>query len=115
MVVPGCEWELAPSARAFQCFAAPQSSSGGSWKAARRVRLAGLKGHLTPNGFKLLAFLVRHAGKVAACRQLLKEVWGSARDGQFHHLRICVHQLRRKIEPGPAARSPHGDRHRLPA
>ncbi|MHC1752625.1 helix-turn-helix domain-containing protein [Humidesulfovibrio sp.] len=59
------------------------------------MRLAGLEVHLTAIGFKLLAFLVRHAGKVARRRQLLKKVWGSARDGQFHHPRISVHQLRR--------------------
>jgi two-component system KDP operon response regulator KdpE len=70
--------------------------------AARRVRLAGAEVHLTPIEFKLLAFLVRHAGKVVTHRQLLKEVWGSARDDQAHYPRIYVHQLRHKIEPDPA-------------
>jgi len=70
--------------------------------AARRVRLAGDEVHLTPIEFKLLAYLVRHAGKVVTHRQLLKEVWGSARDDQAHYPRIYVHQLRHKIEPDPA-------------
>lgn len=70
--------------------------------AARRVRLAGQEVHLTPIEFKLLAFLVRHAGKVVTHRQLLKEVWGSAREDQAHYPRIYVHQLRHKIEPDPA-------------
>ncbi|OGR35140.1 MAG: DNA-binding response regulator [Desulfovibrionales bacterium GWA2_65_9] len=70
--------------------------------AARRVRLAGAEVHLTPIEFKLLAFLVRHAGKVVTHRQLLKEVWGSAREDQAHYPRIYVHQLRHKIEPDPA-------------
>jgi two-component system, OmpR family, KDP operon response regulator KdpE len=70
--------------------------------AARRVRLAGAEVHLTPIEFKLLAFLVRHAGKVVTHSQLLKEVWGSARDDQTHYPRIYVHQLRHKIEPDPA-------------
>lgn len=70
--------------------------------AARRVRLAGQEVHLTPIEFKLLAYLVRHAGKVVTHRQLLKEVWGSARDDQSHYPRIYVHQLRHKIEPDPA-------------
>ncbi|HWR05009.1 MAG TPA: response regulator [Humidesulfovibrio sp.] len=70
--------------------------------AARRVRLAGQEVHLTPIEFKLLAFLVRHAGKVVTHRQLLKEVWGSAREDQSHYPRIYVHQLRHKIEPDPA-------------
>jgi len=70
--------------------------------AARRVRLAGDEVHLTPIEFKLLAYLVHHAGKVVTHRQLLKEVWGSARDDQAHYPRIYVHQLRHKIEPDPA-------------
>jgi len=70
--------------------------------AARRVRLTGAEVHLTPIEFKLLAFLVRHAGKVVTHRQLLKEVWGSVRDDQAHYPRLYVHQLRHKIEPDPA-------------
>jgi len=70
--------------------------------AARRVRLAGQEVHLTPIEFKLLAFLVRHAGKVVTHRQLLKEIWGSAREDQAHYPRLYVHQLRHKIEPDPA-------------
>ncbi len=70
--------------------------------AARRVRLAGQEVHLTPIEFKLLAFLVRHAGKVVTHRQLLKEVWGSVREDQAHYPRLYVHQLRHKIEPDPA-------------
>mgnify|MGYP001810905702 CR=1 FL=1 len=70
--------------------------------AARRVRLAGQEVHLTPIEFKLLAFLVRHAGKVVTHRQLLKEVWGSVREDQSHYPRIYVHQLRHTIAPDPA-------------
>jgi two-component system, OmpR family, KDP operon response regulator KdpE len=70
--------------------------------AARRVLLAEAEAHLTPIEFKLLAYLVRHAGKVVTHRQLLKEVWGSAREDQAHYPRIYVHQLRHKIEPDPA-------------
>ena len=70
--------------------------------AAHRVRLAGQEVHLTPIEFKLLSFLVRHAGKVVTHRQLLKEVWGSAREDQAHYPRLYVHQLRHKIEPDPA-------------
>lgn len=70
--------------------------------AARRVRLAGQEVHLTPIEFKLLSFLVRHAGKVVTHRQLLKEVWGSVREDQSHYPRLYVHQLRHKIEPDPA-------------
>src|ERR1041384_6369482 len=41
----------------------------------RNVSAGGKDVHLTPNEFKLLAVLVRHAGKVLTHQQLLKEVW----------------------------------------
>ena len=37
--------------------------------------------HLTPTEYKLLATLVRHAGKVLTHRQLLHEVWGANYEG----------------------------------
>jgi len=33
---------------------------------------------------------------------LLREVWGQFTSEQTHYVRICVHQLRRKIEAMPA-------------
>ena len=44
--------------------------------AGRHVFRDGDEIHLTPLEYKLLATLVRHAGKVVTHRQLLKEVWG---------------------------------------
>jgi two-component system KDP operon response regulator KdpE len=58
--------------------------------------------HLTPNEFKLLATLVRHAGKVLTHNQLLKEVWGSTNLQQTHYLRVYMNQLRHKLEDDPA-------------
>ncbi|HVM43533.1 MAG TPA: response regulator, partial [Gemmatimonadales bacterium] len=43
---------------------------------ARLVFRKGAEVHLTPIEYKLLAILVRHAGKVLTHRQLLKEAWG---------------------------------------
>ncbi len=70
--------------------------------AERRVSRAGQEIHLTPTEYKLLAALVRHAGKLLTQRQLLQEVWGSNFITQSHYLRIYVMQLRQKIEPDPA-------------
>ncbi|HEV7365619.1 MAG TPA: response regulator [Gemmatimonadales bacterium] len=70
--------------------------------AQRQVFLAGEEIHLTPTEYKLLAALVRHAGKLLTHRQLLQEVWGSNFITQNHYLRIYVMQLRQKIEPDPA-------------
>jgi two-component system KDP operon response regulator KdpE len=69
---------------------------------ARRVWRAGQELHLTPTEYKLLATLVRHAGKVLTHRQLLKEVWGINYVSQSHYVRVYLAQLRQKIEADPA-------------
>lgn len=58
--------------------------------------------HLTPNEFKLLAALVRHAGKVITHTQLLREIWGNEYTDETHYLRVYMAQLRRKLEIDPA-------------
>lgn len=68
----------------------------------REVTAAGRSVHLTPNEFKLLAVLVKHAGKVLTHRQLLKEVWGPGSGNETHYLRVYMNQLRQKIEADPA-------------
>lgn len=57
--------------------------------------------HLTPLEYKLLASLVKHAGKVLTHRHLLKEVWGMNAINQTHYLRVYVTQLRHKLEADP--------------
>ncbi len=54
--------------------------------------------HLTPIEYRLLALLVKHAGKVLTHRHLLKEVWGPSHVDDAHYLRIYMAQLRRKLE-----------------
>ena len=66
--------------------------AGGS---AREVRL-------TATEWRLLALLVKHAGKVIQHRQLLTEVWGPAHAGDLQYLRVYAGQLRRKLEADPA-------------
>ena len=68
----------------------------------RRVYRAGEEIHLTPTEYKLLATMIRHAGRVATHRQLLEEVWGTNYVGQTHYLRVYMAQLRHKLEPDPA-------------
>jgi two-component system KDP operon response regulator KdpE len=70
--------------------------------AARRVHVADREIHLTPTEYKLLAVLVRHAGRVLTHRQLLKEVWGMNAIQHTHYLRVYMTQLRHKLEPDPA-------------
>jgi len=68
---------------------------------ARRVFARGAEVRLTPLEYKLLATLVRHAGKVLTHRFLLKEVWGPGHH-EPHHLRVFMASLRRKLERDPA-------------
>jgi two-component system KDP operon response regulator KdpE len=58
--------------------------------------------HLTPTEFKLLARLVRSAGRVVTHRQLLADVWGAEFIEHTHYLRLYMAQLRAKIEATPA-------------
>ncbi len=58
--------------------------------------------HLTPTEFKLLARLVRSAGRVVTHRQLLVDVWGPEFTEHTHYLRLYMGQLRAKIERDPA-------------
>ncbi len=77
----------------------------GPWRAdlvRREVTRAGQLVHLTPNEYRLLTTLIRHAGRVLTHRQLLREVWGSAAGAQPHYLRVYMAQLRQKLEPEPA-------------
>jgi two-component system, OmpR family, KDP operon response regulator KdpE len=68
----------------------------------RRVFARGSEVHLTRTEYRLLALLVRHAGKVVTHRQLLKEVWGPGSADQTHYLRVYMGALRHKIEQEPA-------------
>jgi two-component system KDP operon response regulator KdpE len=68
----------------------------------RRVVLAGREVHLTPIEYKLLAVLVKHAGRVLMHRQLLREVWGPNSDEQTQYLRVYMGQLRHKLEKTPS-------------
>jgi two-component system KDP operon response regulator KdpE len=77
----------------------------GNWRidqTRREVTVAGQQVHLTPNEYKLLVTLVKHAGMVLTHHQLLKEVWGSVQGAQPHYLRVYMAQLRQKLEVEPA-------------
>jgi two-component system KDP operon response regulator KdpE len=68
----------------------------------RHVTVAGSEVRLTPIEYKLLATLVRYAGRVVTHQQLLREVWGPTHDDQSHYVRVYMAHLRHKIEAEPA-------------
>jgi two-component system KDP operon response regulator KdpE len=58
--------------------------------------------HLTPIEYKLLAMLIKNAGRVITHRQLLRDVWGPSYIEHTHYLRVFMGQLRHKIEENPS-------------
>jgi two-component system KDP operon response regulator KdpE len=57
--------------------------------------------HLTPLEYRVLECLNRHAGFIVTQNQLLKEVWGPNQLGDTRGLRVCIKNLRAKLEPTP--------------
>ncbi|HET9317842.1 MAG TPA: response regulator [Vicinamibacteria bacterium] len=70
--------------------------------ATQRVFSRGQEVRLTRTEYRLLALLVKHAGKVLTHRQLLKDVWGPGSVNESHYLRVYMGQLRHKLEEDPA-------------
>jgi two-component system, OmpR family, KDP operon response regulator KdpE len=68
----------------------------------RQVFAGGKEVHLTPIEYKLLATLIKHAGRVLTHRQLLREVWGPNSSEQTQYLRVYMGQLRHKLEQNPS-------------
>lgn len=69
---------------------------------SRHATRRGVALELTPREFDVLAYMMRHAGKVATHRLLLEEVWGPEYRDSVHYLRVFINRLRRKIEDNPA-------------
>jgi two-component system KDP operon response regulator KdpE len=69
---------------------------------ARQVWRDGRALDLTAREFDVLAFLMRHAGKVVTHRLLLAEVWGAQYRCETQYLRVFINRLRAKIEDDPA-------------
>jgi two-component system KDP operon response regulator KdpE len=73
--------------------------------ARRLVTRAGQPIHLTPTEFGLLEQFVTHPGKLLTHRWLLQKVWGTGHGEESNYLRVYVANLRKKLEPDPAAPS----------
>ena len=69
--------------------------------ARREARSEGGEVHFTPLEYRLLACLARHLGSIVMQRQLIREVWGPERQDDSRSLRVCIKNLRAKLEPDP--------------
>jgi two-component system, OmpR family, response regulator len=66
------------------------------------VHRAGRPVELSPTEFRLLAYLMRHEGRVVTREQLLENVWGWDYAGQSQIVETYISYLRRKLDPlGP--------------
>ena len=66
-----------------------------------RVYLAGQDTNLTPNEFRIVALLGKHAGQVITYRAMLRELWGPSANRDNKILRVHMASIRRKIAPNP--------------
>ncbi len=66
-----------------------------------RAYLAGRDTNLTPNEFRIVALLGKHAGQVITYRAMLRELWGPSANRDNKILRVHMASIRRKIEPNP--------------
>jgi two-component system OmpR family response regulator len=66
----------------------------------REVRRAGKSIELQPREYRLLEYLVRHAGQVVTRTMLLEKVWDYHFDPQTNVIDVHVSRLRGKIDKG---------------
>lgn len=66
-----------------------------------RVYLRERDTNLTPNEFRIVALLGKHAGRVITYKSMLKELWGPKASSDNKILRVHMASIRRKIEPNP--------------
>jgi len=65
----------------------------------RQARIHDTTADLSDREFRLLHFLMLHAGEVVSRQRLLAEVWGYDFDPQSNVVDVCVRRLRRQLGP----------------
>jgi DNA-binding response OmpR family regulator len=67
--------------------------------ASRRATYGETVSDLPDREFRLLRFLMEHAGEVVSRERLLSEVWGIDFDPRSNVVDVCVRRLRRQLGP----------------
>jgi two-component system OmpR family response regulator len=70
---------------------------------ARTVARGGKPIELKPREFRILEYLMRHAGRVVTRTMLLENVWDYSFDPQTNVVDVHISRLRQKIDPDGAA------------
>lgn len=65
------------------------------------LEVEGRRVYLTPTEFKVLRFLMRHAGRTLTPDAILLHVWGPEYLGEPDLVKQYIYRLRQKIEPDP--------------
>ncbi len=69
--------------------------------ASRRACRGGTEVGLAPKEWSLVDLLVRHDGRIVRNDRLLAAVWGPDKVDHAEYVRVCLHTVRRKLEPDP--------------
>ncbi len=69
--------------------------------ARREARGPAGDAHLTPLEYRVLECLWRAEGMIVRQQELIAEVWGPTRVNDTRNLRVCMGNLRAKLEPDP--------------
>ncbi len=68
----------------------------------RRVTVDGEDVHFTPMEYKILRLLIENSGKVLTHGYINRTVWGHENPEDYQSLRVCMANIRRKIEKDTA-------------
>jgi two-component system copper resistance phosphate regulon response regulator CusR len=66
---------------------------------AREARVGSMRTTLSDREFRVLAYLVEHAGQPVSRERLLSEVWGYAVDPGSNVIDVCIRRIRRRLGP----------------
>lgn len=58
--------------------------------------------HLTPLEYRVLEVLARHPGSIVKQSRLMREAWGPGQGDDTRALRVCIRNLRQKLEADPS-------------
>jgi DNA-binding response OmpR family regulator len=67
--------------------------------ATREARVGSHRAALSDREFRLLSYLVEHAGQAVSRERLLSEVWGYGFDPGSNVVDVCVRRIRRRLGP----------------
>jgi DNA-binding response OmpR family regulator len=67
--------------------------------ANRQARVGEVRATLPEREFRLLGYLVEHAGQPVSRERLLSEVWGYGFDPGSNVVDVCIRRIRRRLEP----------------